>query len=209
MRRLLLCLGLMLACVPPAPEQPHKVGVALSLTTLPVTWGSNSTYLPDGSVQVALLSGATDGGFQPYDAGIQIIDGGVCADGGLSCQACSGSCAVDAGILDPADGGWLSASVKLSSDWIPAQNNTGLAMTCNLLTGSMASGNVVIALQGSTDQQIAVPLDAGAYTLAAIDAGVATSWNVPQVYYPYLRVQTTTNTSDGGNLSCTQFGKGS
>lgn len=128
----------------------------ISATNGPVTWGA-ATYYPSPGTACVLLDGgaltsdpvATD---LLYKATcvvstpdyIKIYDGGVCADGGLLCLSCGGSCNVDAGIVaNPS-----SATMQLEGSTDPTPTTwLSLPNTSQTCSAAADSGCVVGWLQ--------------------------------------------------------------
>lgn len=203
-----------------------------SWSYFPVTWGPN-TQLVNGQKCVALNSDggffdagiSSDGGTFVFDAGIYDIDGGVCADGGTSCQACSGTCNIDAGwttdagVNDagPVDGGWVAgASQSFTSDPITA--NFLASCECYTLAGSGVAFpydvniNTILQLIGTPEWSPNV--DGGhwfAYAgadggLVALDGGtnsMAFIQGLPALFPNSAIDNVGPNNSDGGFLCCT------
>ena len=211
-------IGLVGGCRQPPAKPPQKVGLDDFPFPNAVTWGP-STVRVNGAPCVALGAGL-DGGWidgGPFlDSGIFLeIDGGVCADGGTSCQACSGTCNIDGGpqYTVPQDGGFAyggASSPALTSDFIPGGNET-VKITCQVLSSAArVSSNVTAQLIGSCDP--APRVDGGTWvayastsTTVAVDGGGTTTigWALGAYsVFPATAIQETVNDSDGGYLCC-------
>lgn len=214
--------GLVGACHQPPPRVPPAPMPKAGLTDFPfpnpITWGP-TTVTQNGQPCVQLGAG-TDGGWVdggPFlDSGVFLeIDGGVCADGGLNCNSCSGTCNIDGGpqYTVPQDGGFAyggAASVSVTSDPLQGGNET-VKITCEILgTTGTVSSNITASLIGScdpnprTDGGNWVPYSPTTSTTATADAGNTASlgWAIGSYdVYPATAVKETGN-SDGGYLCC-------
>ena len=188
-------------------------------TFRPVTWGANTVQCPDGSVCVSLGAGLdggwVDGGpLQGFDGGIQDTDAGVCADGGLDCMACQGSCNVDAGIVwypdggPPTDGGFAyggAASFSGNSDPVPANYIANFECCIGPLP-TFVRANTTLQLQGSNQPRGPwINIDAGsnAGVQTIVGSGCAAIQTTLQSgVWPNESVNVSSS-SDGGNLACT------
>jgi len=133
------------------------------------------------------------------------FDGGVCADGGTSCQACSGTC------LTYADGGTacgmdpflnVDSGLPQSFPW-PTPTQTNVTPIGQVFNGSSESANLSCQLQGSntgTDPWVSFGT---AFTLTALHGANADGGaDYSGFGYPFARELCTGN-SDGGTLVIT------
>ena len=190
-------------------------------TFRPVTWGANTVYFPDGSVCVSLGAGL-DGGWidggplQGWDAGISDTDGGVCADGGLSCQACSGTCNIDAGIVwypdggPPTDGGFAyggASSFTGYSDAVPS--NVSFVAGCYIVNGQpQVNASVTLSVLGTMDKSpggsvLWTAYNGSSSACNAIDGGTCTyvATEGTPVIMPWSAINVVAS-ADGGYLCC-------
>ena len=148
-----------------------------------------------------------DGG--PVDGGFLVYDGGVCADGGLSCQACSNTCPADGGWLD---GGWTCASINpsilldaggtmTSQPW-PTPTQQNITVVCTINQANYTSAYPLCTLQGTNSGDPWQTISGANVTYSAV-AGAAADGGLNELNwgFGYARWSCVAN-ADGGLLAC-------
>ena len=253
MRRLAL-IGLALAtfeaCRPSTPVAPraptHRLGIVVP--SQQVTWGSAPVLLLDAGVDGGFFDGGYqdagagstvcgfDGGFESAGDGGWIdggeFDGGVCADGGTSCNSCGGSCAAwaDGGFASLGDGGhnilcvdggpqtigpiyfWNGdvGSLTPASDPIDVGNSLHNAISCPLLCSAPTSAQVSAVLRGANADLAWSWIPSSSTSAVCVDGGLGDAglfWDV-ESSFEFLDILILSNgPGDGGALPCTHFPK--